>query len=50
MVLKKHLKTGNTVIKNPININPSCSKPLGLTNEEKKDGINFMKALTDKRF
>ncbi len=39
-----------TVIKNPINIDSSVSKPFGLTNEEKKDLINFMKALTDKRF
>jgi cytochrome c peroxidase len=39
-----------SVIKNPINIDSSLLKPLGLTNEEKKDLINFMKALTDKRF
>jgi len=39
-----------TVIKNPINIDSSLSKPLGLTNEEKKDLISFMKALTDRRF
>ncbi len=37
-------------IKNPINIDWSLVKPMGLTNQEKADLVNFMKTLTDKQF
>jgi cytochrome c peroxidase len=38
------------VVKNPVNIDPDLSQPLGLSTEEKNDLINFLKTLTDKRF
>ncbi len=37
-------------VKNPINIDSSLAKPLGLTHQEKADLVNFMKALTDKQY
>ncbi len=39
-----------TIVKNPVNIDPDLSQPLGLSTEEKTDLINFLKTLTDKRF
>jgi cytochrome c peroxidase len=38
------------LIKHPINKDTLLAKPLGLTNGEKKDLLEFLKALTDKRF
>ena len=32
------------------NLDPSLSKPLGLTNQQKKDLVAFLKTLTDKRY
>ena len=32
------------------NLDPSLSKPLGLTNQQKKDVVAFLKTLTDKRY
>ncbi|KAF0241393.1 MAG: cytochrome c, partial [Chitinophagaceae bacterium] len=37
-------------VRNPINIDSTLSKPLGLTEAEKADLVNFLKTLTDKRF
>jgi cytochrome c peroxidase len=37
-------------IPNAIDIDTSLQKPLGLTNQEKKDLVAFLKTLTDKRF
>lgn len=38
------------IIPNSINIDPDLSKPLGLTSQEKKDLVAFLKTLTDKKF
>lgn len=38
------------VVKNPINIDSSLAKPLGLSHQEKADLVNFMKTLTDKQY
>lgn len=38
------------LIKNPMNKDTLLAKPLGLTDGEKKDLLEFLKALTDKRF
>ena len=38
------------VIPNAKNLDPSLSKPLGLTNQQKKDLVAFLKTLTDKRY
>ena len=32
------------------NLDPTLSKPLGLTNQQKKDLVAFLKTLTDKRY
>lgn len=37
-------------VEDPINIDDALKKPLGLTLQEKKDIIAFLKTLTDKRF
>ncbi len=37
-------------VKNPINIDSSLAKPLGLSHQEKADLVNFMKTLTDKQY
>jgi len=37
-------------VRNPINIDSTLSKPLGLSATEKADLVNFLKTLTDKRF
>ncbi len=37
-------------VRNPINIDSTLSKPLGLTEAEKADLVNFLNTLTDKRF
>jgi cytochrome c peroxidase len=37
-------------IKSPINKDTLLAKPLGLTEGEKKDLLEFLKSLTDKRF
>lgn len=37
-------------VQNPINIDDALKKPLGLTEEEKKDIIGFLKTLTDKKY
>lgn len=37
-------------VKQPINIDPALSKPLGLTDKEKKDLVAFLKTLTDKKY
>ncbi|WP_460560930.1 cytochrome-c peroxidase [Ferruginibacter profundus] len=38
------------VVADPINIDESLKKPLGLTDKEKKDLVAFLKTLTDKKF
>lgn len=38
------------VVPNPINRDPLLAKPLGLTNGEKADLVEFLRSLTDKRF
>ncbi len=40
----------NAFVDDPINIDDALKKPLGLTMQEKKDIIAFLKTLTDKRF
>jgi cytochrome c peroxidase len=37
-------------VRNPINIDSSLAKPLGLSHQEKADLVNFMKTLTDKQY
>jgi cytochrome c peroxidase len=38
------------VVPDTKNLDPSLSKPLGLTNQQKKDLVAFLKTLTDKRY
>jgi cytochrome c peroxidase len=38
------------VVADPINIDETLKKPLGLTDKEKKDLVAFLKTLTDKKF
>jgi cytochrome c peroxidase len=38
------------VITNPVNIDDALKKPLGLTDNEKKDLVTFLKTLTDKKY
>ncbi len=40
----------NAFVEDPINIDDALKKPLGLSLQEKKDIIAFLKTLTDKRF
>lgn len=37
-------------VRNPINIDSSLAKPLGLSQQEKADLVNFMKTLTDRQY
>jgi cytochrome c peroxidase len=37
-------------VTNPINIDETLKKPLGLTKQEKEDLLNFLLTLTDKKF
>jgi len=37
-------------VQQPINLDPSLDKPLGLTEKEKKDLVAFLKTLTDRRY
>ncbi len=37
-------------VQNPVNIDNALKEPLGLTDEEKKDIIGFLKTLTDKKY
>ena len=38
------------VVPDTKNLDPSLSKPIGLTNQQKKDLVAFLKTLTDKRY
>lgn len=40
----------NAFVEDPVNMDDALKKPLGLTLQEKKDIIAFLKTLTDKRF
>ena len=37
-------------VNNPVNIDVALKKPMGLTDKEKKDILDFLKTLTDKAF